>query len=400
MDFPLIYLNGNDGRSILAWGKGPEIRINSGEKLDSLDEFKLKNEDKHLFGYLGYDLKNSFYELETLGQDLNQMPDLFFWCPPNIAEISNGKIEQIIGQKNAESLEFIKAFLAHEQVENQGAQAIKFNRNKSKSSYLNTVRKLQEHILRGDIYEVNFCQLLHAEKVHLKEPISLYWELNKRTKAPFSSYLHFDHFHVFSGSPERFLKRTENNLLSEPIKGTASRGKNEREDQNLINELRSNPKERAENIMIVDLVRNDFSRIDSAKNVYVNELCEIYSFLTVHQMISKVTCNIAPEEKLSSILQATFPMGSMTGAPKKRAMELIEEHEDFKRGIYSGSIGYIAPNGDFDFNVVIRSLVHNETSGTLTCAVGSAITHLSEPEKEWEECNTKINKLVDDLFTT
>ena len=221
--------------------------------------------------------------------------------------------------------------------------------------------------------------------------------LNKITQAPFSSFFHTGDYTVFCGSPERFLKREGNTLLSEPIKGTAKRGKTGEEDDKLKNDLINDPKERAENIMIVDLVRNDLSKIATKNSVTVNDLCKIHTFETVHQMISSISCEINENTPFIDIIKATFPMGSMTGVPKIRAMELIEEHESFKRGLYSGSIGYIKPNGDFDFNVVIRSLLYNKAKKLLSCSVGGAITDLSSPEKEYEECLTKVQRILDGM---
>jgi para-aminobenzoate synthetase component 1 len=214
------------------------------------------------------------------------------------------------------------------------------------------------------------------------------------TRAPFSSYLHFGHHAVLCGSPERFLKKSGELLLTQPIKDTAPRGKDPEEDERLKEALRIDPKERSENIMIVDLVRNDLSKIAERDSVKVEELCGIYTFETVHQMISTVTCQVNQEVTFTDIIRATFPMGSMTGAPKLKAMELIESNEDFKRGLYSGSIGYIDPNGDFDFNVVIRSLLYNREEKYLSCSVGSAITTKSDPEKEYEECYFKIQRIL------
>ena len=206
-----------------------------------------------------------------------------------------------------------------------------------------------------------------------------------------------DDLSIFGGSPERFLKKVGTKLISEPIKGTAKRGLSKIEDDELIKSLVSDPKERAENIMIVDLVRNDLSKIATKNSVQVEELCQIYSFETVHQMISRISCDIKESTSFTEIINATFPMGSMTGVPKIRAMELIEEHESFKRGVYSGSIGYIKPNGDFDFNVVIRSLVYNQKNNYLSCAVGGAITIHSDPEKEYEECLIKVKRILDGM---
>jgi len=197
---------------------------------------------------------------------------------------------------------------------------------------------------------------------------------------------------LFCASPERFIQKKGNRIFSQPIKGTAPRGKDAIEDEVLVKLLKNDPKEKAENIMIVDLVRNDLSKIARKGSVQVDELCAVKSFATVHQLISTVSCDLKTINFLD-ILYALFPMGSMTGAPKKRALELIDELEDFNRGLYSGSIGYMDPNGDFDMNVIIRSLVYNSISKRISCGVGSAITISSDAEKEYAECLVKIEKL-------
>lgn len=193
------------------------------------------------------------------------------------------------------------------------------------------------------------------------------------------------------------MNRDGNRLLSQPIKGTSRRGATPEEDEALKKELQENPKERAENIMIVDLVRNDLSKIARPKSVTVDELCGVYTFETVHQLISTVSCEVEETTSFTDIIRATFPMGSMTGAPKVRAMELIEEYEAFKRGLYSGTIGYISPNGNFDLNVVIRTLLYNKVQKYLSCSVGGAITINSDPEKEYEECLVKVQRILDGM---
>jgi para-aminobenzoate synthetase component 1 len=200
---------------------------------------------------------------------------------------------------------------------------------------------------------------------------------------------------VLCYSPERYIRKTVTKLISQPIKGTAPRDADAVKDAALAEWLKNDPKERSENVMIVDLVRNDMSCVAVKGTVRVEELCGIHSFETVHQMISTVSCEVGEDVSFTDILRATFPMGSMTGAPKYRSMQLIEEHESFQRGLFSGSIGYIDPNGDFDLNVVIRTVIHNAKNGYLSCGVGSAITIQSDPEKEYEECLVKVKKIMD-----
>lgn len=194
-------------------------------------------------------------------------------------------------------------------------------------------------------------------------------------------------------SPERFLKKEKDLLVSQPIKGTAPRGRNAKEDMQLKKELFTDAKERSENVMIVDLVRNDLSHVAAKNSVKVTELFGIYSFSTVHQMISTVTARLGKDYHFTDALRYTFPMGSMTGAPKVRAMQLIEQYEDTRRGLYSGAVGYITPERDFDFNVVIRSILYNKQEQYLGFMAGSAITSGSIPEKEYQECLHKAQAM-------
>ena len=177
--------------------------------------------------------------------------------------------------------------------------------------------------------------------------------------------------------------------MSQPIKGTSPRSENPFQDKANIEYLKHSLKERSENIMITDLVRNDLSKVATRGSVKVDELCGVYSFRQVHQMISTISAEMRPDKNWIDTVKATFPMGSMTGAPKVRAMQLIEKYEATKRGLYSGSVGYVSPDGDFDFNVVIRSILFNRKKGHLSYMVGSAITALANPEQEYEECLVK-----------
>ncbi len=396
-NFPISYLNSNNGSGLLAFGEGKMIQQTSGNAFPQLDLFINENPNKYIFGWLGYDLKNEIEKLTSKNIDQLEFPDLYFWVPKYVVELKNETITFLQGEKCDESFDFISYFLEEETDQNFHLYSFNFEPLIDKKTYIEQVEKLKKHIQIGNIYEINFCQEFIAKNVEINYPLDAYFKLNIITQAPFSSFFHAGDYTVFCGSPERFLKREGTNLLSEPIKGTAKRGKTAEEDEKLKNDLHSDPKERAENIMIVDLVRNDLSKIASKNSVTVNELCKIYSFETVHQMISSISCEIDEHTPFIDIIKATFPMGSMTGVPKIRAMELIEEHESFKRGLYSGSIGYIKPNGDFDFNVVIRSILYNKIKKILSCSVGGAITDLSSPEKEYEECLTKVQRILDGM---
>ncbi len=391
---PISYLNSNDGNSILAFGDGPKVKIYKENSIEKIQEFINQQKNKHIFFCLSYDLKNDI-EPSLKSQNFNPIifPKAILWAPETVVKINSKNINFIQGSKTKESDSFIEKFLKKEN--NKNYSKFKFHPRTSKESYIKNVIQLQDHIQQGDIYEVNYCQEFFAENVKIDDPLNTYFKLNDTTKAPYSSYTNIDDFILFCGSPECFLKKKKNRIISSPIKGTRKRGETKQADDALKTELLKDPKEQSENIMIVDLVRNDLSRIAIPGSVNVDELFGIYSFKTVHQMISTISCEVPESIRFKDILKATFPMGSMTGAPKHSAMNLIEGYEDFQRGIYSGSIGYIKPNGDFDMNVVIRTLIYNKKEKYLSCPVGSAITINSDPISEYEECLIKIKSILD-----
>lgn len=393
----ICYLNSNDGTGILAFGIEEQFVCVNDNSLSDVQLFIDKYKGSYIFGCLSYDLKNEIENLRSTNYDGIEFPNAIFWKPKYVVQLNKENYTFLQGEKNSESFEFLDAFAEEETDSNFHKFNVDFIERTSKEKYINTVLKLKDFIQRGDIYEINYCQEYYAENVEIPYALGAYFKLNNISKAPFSSFLQIEDFLVFCGSPERFIQKTGEKLISQPIKGTAPRNSNSEIDLQLKKELENNPKERSENIMIVDLVRNDFSKIAKKETVKVDELCGIYSFKTVHQMISTVSCEPQVDKNFTDIIKATFPMGSMTGAPKYSAMQLIESHEDFKRGLYSGSIGYISPNGDFDFNVVIRSMIYNKKKKYLSCSVGGAITILSEPEKEYEECLVKVKKLLDGM---
>ncbi|MCF8408345.1 MAG: anthranilate synthase component I family protein [Crocinitomicaceae bacterium] len=394
VDFPIAYLNSNDGSAMLAFGEIDSLTVLSGCSWELVDSFLLKHADKYIFGGLNYNLKNEVESLSTRNKDQHEFPLVQLFVPACVVKLDHENFEFLQGDKNNSNFEFLNYFLEEETDQNFHLLNIDWKSRTTKERYLYCVEELKKHIALGDIYEINYCQEFFAEGVKIDYPLDFYFKLNEITKAPFSAFFQMKENIIFCGSPERFLKRTQNKVISQPIKGTAKRNIDPIEDLRLLQNLKSDSKERAENIMIVDLVRNDLSKIALPNSVQVDELCEIYSFETVHQMISTISCEVDPKTSFTDIIRATFPMGSMTGAPKLRAMQLIDEFEDFSRGIYSGTIGYIAPNGDFDLNVVIRSMIYNTKTNYLSCPVGGAITIDSDPEKEFEECQTKISRIL------
>ena len=396
VNFPVAFLDSNDGSSILAFGDGPVL--NHGENvLEDMSQFVQTHRGSYIFSCLSYDIKNQVEDLTSNNDNRLGFPDAIFWVPKYVVLIDNNEVNFVQGQRNNESANFLNTVLSVKNQEKFPSVEFEMRARTSKENYLAHVSELQEHIQLGNIYEVNYCQEFYAEEVELQQPIEAYFKLNSITKAPYSSYFAFKEFYVLGGSPELYIQKTGDKISSSPIKGTRKRGKTPTEDGQLKKELFNDQKERSENVMIVDLVRNDLSKIATKGSVQVDELFGVYSFETVHQLISTISCRVDNSTSFTDILHASFPMGSMTGAPKISAMKLIEEHEEFKRGIYSGAIGLIKPNGDFIFNVVIRSLLYNSKEKYLSCPVGGAITINSIPEKEYEECLVKVQGILDQM---
>ena len=259
----------------------------------------------------------------------------------------------------------------------------------SKEEYLKAIAKIKGDIKNGAYYELNYCMHFSASISNELDIYSLFLEINERTQSPFAAFVKINNSFLLCFSPERFLKKQNSILLSQPIKGTLKR--QTPESNKRLESFINAPKERAENIMIVDLVRNDLSRICKPNSVQVPELCALKTFSHVHHLVSSVIGELQNETSFEDILEATFPMGSMTGAPKREVMQHIEEYESFKRGLYSGSIGYIE-DGNFDLNVVIRSLqVHHNK---MHYCVGGAIVYDSIAEEEYQECIAKRNGIM------
>lgn len=351
-----------------------------------------------LFGYLSYDLKNDVEHLKSQNFDGLQFPDLYFFQPKKIFLLKGNTVEMEYlnmcdDEVESDFEEIIQRQASHKDSQ---TQLVKVQQRISQANYLKKVEKMLNHIHRGDIYEANFCMEFYAEEANI-QPVDIYQKLNQISASPFAVYFKKNHHYLLSASPERYLKKEEDKVISQPIKGTAKRNLDvDLDEQNKI-DLQNNPKERSENIMIVDLVRNDLSHTATKGSVEVEELCEIYSFKQVHQMISTIVSNVEHTTSPIEILRTTFPMGSMTGAPKISAMQIIEELEETKRGLYSGAVGYFTPNGNFDFNVVIRSILYNSENNYLSFSVGSAITSEAIPEKEYEECLLKAKAMFEVL---
>ena len=359
---------------------------------DDLKQYQQTTKD-WLFGYLSYDLKNDTERLKSSNFDGLNFPDLFFFQPKKVFLLKGDQLEiQYLLLCDDELEEDFKDIIQSESNSFETISGIEIQQRISKEAYVEKVEKMLDHIHRGDMYEANFCMEFFAENAEIN-PLEKFHKLSAISQAPFSVFFKNHKQYLLSSSPERYLKKEGETLISQPIKGTSKRSSDPIEDEKSKQFLASDAKERAENIMITDLVRNDLSHTAQKGSVEVTELCKIYSFLQVHQMISTITSKLDPQYSPIDVLKTTFPMGSMTGAPKISVMKIIENLEETKRGLYSGAFGYFTPEGDFDFNVVIRSILYNQDNKYISFSVGSAITSLSVPENEYEECLLKAKAM-------
>ncbi len=400
---PLVVLNSNTKEQIqtdpyhqfdILIGAGLIERLpETNDLFDQIKKTHLANPD-WWFGYISYDVKNQLEHLESHNNDGIQAPEIFLFRPQYVFAFNGAKlsVEYDSVKDDENSIQRIVDELMKSQDEFQEKNSVAIVPVVSRQKYIQNVNSIKKHIQHGDIYEINYCVEYFAKDVEIN-PVSLYCRLNQLSPMPFSAFARTNHIQLICASPERFLAKRKNKVISQPIKGTVRRGKNEEEDTILIDKLKNDPKERSENVMIVDLVRNDLSRTAKKGSVKVEELFGIKSFRQLHQMISTVTSELKHDMHFTDVMKSAFPMGSMTGAPKIKAMELIEKFEETKRGLYSGTIGYITPSGDFDFNVIIRSILYNSENRYLSYMVGSAITYSALSEKEYEECLLKAKAM-------
>ncbi|MCK5815336.1 MAG: anthranilate synthase component I family protein [Flavobacteriaceae bacterium] len=394
-------LNLSEFDAALAVGAETLLECNHQNAFDKLKTYHKSTQD-FIFGYLGYDLKNDTEQLSSANYDGLEFNDLTFFQPKKLFLIKNSQVEiKYLNTYSDEIESDLNAILnvVLEHTPNQQSNKIKIKLRIHKDEYFNKVNAILAHIKRGDIYEVSFCQEFYAENAIIN-PVDVYSKLNKISTPPFATFLKIDKKYLLSASPERFLKRNKNTVISQPIKGTVKRGDSEEEDDVLKNILKNDVKERAENIMIVDLVRNDLAKTAIKGTVKVSELCEVYTFKQVHQLISTVVSETESATNSVDIIKSLFPMGSMTGAPKIAAMNIIEELEETKRSLFSGAVGYISAEGNFDFNVIIRSILYNSSNKYVSYSVGGAITAKSIPEKEYEECLLKARAMRDVLLNS
>ena len=406
--FPYLhYITDNDIKNYPFGGfdKILAADIESGEDLFEMTENKSLADlqqfyDLHndwMFGYLSYELKNDIENLKSENIDYHQFNKAQFFVPRHLIFFKENEVTIFSSEKEpsliVDEIWRIRQFADIDYDWQQTVLLDKLELRTSKEDYIKNVNKIKNHIVEGDIYELNYCLDFFCDRAYFDDT-EVFKALNEVSPMPFATLFKDGHNKsMVCASPERFLKKEGNKLIAQPIKGTAKRGKNEMEDRQLKNNLFNSEKERAENMMIVDLSRNDMAKISETGSVKVHEMFGIYSFQQLHQMISTITSQVKPGITFTDIISATFPMGSMTGAPKIKAMELIEKYEDFKRGLYSGASGYIKPDGDFDFNVLIRGVVYDFEKEHFSFQAGSAITYDSDAEKEYEECLLKAQAI-------
>jgi para-aminobenzoate synthetase component I len=377
---------------LAAYGWVQGVQAQAGQAFSALKDFQSNTPD-WLFGYLAYDLKNEVEKgLYSALPDGLGLPDLFFFQPDVVCTLSDGMLTiACLLSDPKDVLKRLGAVVFSETTVE--SPPVVLRAQMPKSEYLEAVERLKAHIVEGDVYEVNLCQAFFAENAHWDVPAT-FTALNARAKSPFSAFFRVENRYLLSASPERFACKQGRILTSQPIKGTRRRSADPVEDAELYDDLRTHQKDRAEHVMIVDLVRNDLARCCRAGTVRVEDLFSIHSFETVYQMISTVRGLLRDDVDAVDALRLLFPMGSMTGAPKVMAMQLIEQYERSRRGLYSGAVGYFTPTGDFDFNVVIRSILHDRDTGYTSASVGGAIVYDSDPDQEYQECLVKLTAVL------
>jgi para-aminobenzoate synthetase component I len=379
--------------AVIAVDEFTSIKTDFHNAFGKLQEYQTTTKD-YIFGYISYDVKNDNEQLSSNNFDGLDFADLFFFQPQKIIFIEGNIVEfQYLKMVDNEmENDFAKIQQSYNPEIKHSNTDIKIKLRINKKEYQEKVTAILQHIHKGDIYEANFCQEFYAENAEIS-PLKVYQDLNNISEPPFAVFFKINHHYLLSASPERYIRKKGTKIISQPIKGTAKRLISSIDDEKIASDLARDPKERSENVMIVDLVRNDLSKTAKKGSVVVEELCKVYSFKQVHQMISTVVSEIEENTHPVEVIKSTFPMGSMTGAPKVSAMKIIEKYEATKRGLYSGAVGYFTPEGNFDFNVVIRSILYNQEKKYVSYSVGSAITAKSNPEKEYEECLLKAKAM-------
>ncbi|MEY3444605.1 MAG: hypothetical protein RLZZ519_2886 [Bacteroidota bacterium] len=363
--------------------------------LADLETALVQEKDAWRFGFLGYELKAEIEpRLQTALPSSVNFPKMGLFKADLVVTKLRGSKE--ITFECGWSEDLLDTILKVQPAKAGVTGFSGFTSNFTESEYCATVSELRNHIREGDVYEINLAQCFSA-KAEIASPVALYESLIAASPVPFAGYCKWENLHLICASPERFLRLHQHQLITEPIKGTASRGNSPEQDAQMAFHLRNSIKEQAENVMIVDLSRNDLHRSCEVGSVEVPHLFEVQTFPQVHHLVSTITGRKRLDVSAVQAIRNTFPPGSMTGAPKVRACERIAQYERLSRGVYSGSLGYFAKNGDFDWNVVIRSLVYDAANGQMSYHVGGAITWDSDPAAEYAETLLKA-KAIAGLF--
>lgn len=371
---------------LVAVGAYKQLIAKSGEgALQQLQQFLNDYKGHWFFGHLGYELQAETEAVLSNKQDKIGFADLHFFIPETVIRLQVNEL--IIESLNNPPTEIWQQINTTPHSKDVNAP-VELKAVIGKDEYLDTVKKLQQHILRGDCYEINFCQPFFAKDV-LLNAANIFTKLGQISPMPFACFYRQQQQYLLCASPERFLQKKGDRIYAQPMKGTAPRFAETKTDFASKQQLQTNSKERSENVMITDLVRNDLSKVCKEGTVQADDLFGIQTYPQVHQMVSTISGVLREDVSFMDILLANFPMGSMTGAPKKRVLQLIEQYEPQRRGLFSGSVGYISPDENFDFNVVIRSLLYNAETRYLQYFAGSAITFYSNAEQEYEECMLK-----------
>lgn len=360
------------GEKALSFENPIEVfEVNSKANWLQTDAFLNKHTGKYIVFFLNYQLKSLFPDFELKQHEKQNWPLAIFLAfdKPSPLSLSNKAVSK--GKPSLQPVE-------------------------SEASYLNKLNGIKQLIQQGEFYETNYCTEFFGDfRLNAEATFNQLWQ---NGVAPYSVFFEYKNQYILSASPELFLRKQGNKLSSSPIKGTQRRSSDADKDKELAEELKNSRKEVAENTMIVDLVRHDLSQVALMNSVELEEYCKVYTFPTVHQLISTVSCELKTNS-FSEIIQHTFPMGSMTGAPKISAVTNMDSLEPSARTAYSGSVGLIHPNGDFVSNVLIRTLLYNQNIGNVSASVGGAITTLSDPKAEYQECLLKLDLLQKSLVT-
>lgn len=376
------------GRYECLLGVGWQALPTQGDVLRQLQDWHDAHKD-WLLGHICYDYKNELEpSLRSDKQEYLGFAPIQFFCPETVCYIDAAQTSFTVETLLPDAEAVLQAILSTPLRKDVQLPEVQFAHRTGRDAYLQDIERLQTHITDGDCYEINYCTEGYAQAEIA--PLAAFNALNALSPAPFAAmYKDGGERYLLCASPERYLQKQGSTLRSQPIKGTAKRGEDAVQDEQQKQDLQQSIKERAENVMIVDLVRNDLARCCEVGSVAVEELFGIYTYPQVHQMISTVSGRLRGDANWADAIRYSFPMGSMTGAPKIKVMELIERYEEARRELFSGTVGYISPQGDMDFNVIIRSLFYNAATHRLSYQAGGAITADSVPGQEWEEMRLK-----------